>query len=379
MKKLTILASVIASLCLAFGFVTMPKAYAADGYSAKTYVPDATDFVNYWGGADNLSENDGGGVFTFAHASFTVPLEGRAIEMNTLFKMLSKKSVEEGGNGIDGWATYSFSATPGEERDNTFPYYGGAKDGYFLHITNYSGTTAPNCVEVQVVAMANGVTSSVTTFFLDNACNVPVVLSLKKAETTYTLTFTRISDGAVLKSVEGLALDESLFINEKGQTFFSTAIYEADGCYGNHWEHRGVAVFSAKVYTLGAEDAQITLEQTEYEYEEGKTYKPAVTVVIGDNTLVNNVDYYLEYADNKAVGTASVVVKYMGEYSGNADRIVEFEIKEYAPESNSEEPASSSETQSAASSGGCMGSVGGTAFLSLFALAGVFAAKKKRA
>lgn len=27
MKKLTILASVIASLCLAFGFVTMPKAY----------------------------------------------------------------------------------------------------------------------------------------------------------------------------------------------------------------------------------------------------------------------------------------------------------------------------------------------------------------
>ena len=133
MKKLTILASVIASLCLAFGFVTMPKAYAADGYSAKTYVPDATDCVNYWGGADNLSENDGGGVFTFAHASFTVPLEGRAIEMNTLFKMLSKKSLEEGGNGIDGWATYSFSATPGEERDNTFPYYGGAKDGASIY------------------------------------------------------------------------------------------------------------------------------------------------------------------------------------------------------------------------------------------------------
>lgn len=392
MKKLKMSACLLASVCLALGtLVSAPKAIAADetGYSAKTYVPDATDYVNYYGGVGNLDEQDGGGVFTFAHGGFTVPMEGAAIEMNTLFKLYSKKSAEEGGDGIDGWVTYSFSATPADATsDRTFPYYGGSKDGIFLHVTNYSGTTAPNCVEIQVVKMVNGEASPAAgSFFLDNAVNVPVTLSLKKAEGKYTLSFKKTEDGTLLKEVGGLELDESLFINEKGQTFFSTAIYEANGCDGNHWEHRGVAMFSAKVYTLDAASASVTLEKTEYVFEEGMTCKPAVTVKIGEKTLANNVDYYLEYKDNKAIGNASVVVKFMGEYAGNESKTAGFVIREKTPEqssgeSTSEGSVSANESKSEgakdSSSGGCFGSFGGAAALSLFALAGVALLKKKR-
>lgn len=47
----------------------------------------------------------------------------------------------------------------------------------------------------------------------------------------------------------------------------------------------------------------MTLSEDKYEFEEGKTYKPAVTVKVGTKTLAADEDYYVEYADNKAVGT----------------------------------------------------------------------------
>ena len=108
---------------------------------------------------------------------------------------------------------------------------------------------------------------------------------------------------------------------------------------------------------------------------------------IGEKTLANNVDYYLEYKDNKAIGNASVVVKFMGEYAGNESKTAGFVIREKTPEqssgeSTSEGSVSANESKSEgakdSSSGGCFGSLGGAAALSLFALAGVALLKKKR-
>ncbi len=346
-KRFTKLASVLVALCLTLGLSAVVTAFAEGEaapevtYSAKTAIPEKADFVNFYGGADDLSAEDGDGVFTFAHAGYTVGLEGANIQMNTLFKMLSKKAVAEGGDGIDGWVTYSFSATPADATsDQTYPYYGGSKSGYFLHVTNYSGTTAPNCVEVQVVKSVDGATTPVIgSFFLDNAHNVPLKLSLVKGDDgKYDLSFTKLEDNTNLKTVADLELDESLFINENGQTFFSTAIYEAEGCDGQHWLHRGIAIFSAQVYTVDAAAAEVALETENYEYEEGNTYKPEVTVTLNGAALVEDVDYYVDYADNKAVGTAKAVVTYIGNYTGNAKVEKTFTIAEKTP---SEQPGTS--------------------------------------
>jgi len=383
LKKLLTLLMALCIAMVAFTGVISVGATAGD-FSTKKFSPDVADFVNYWGGAGNINPEDGDGVTTFAHAGLTVPLKGDAIEIETSFMLYSKRTVEEGGDGVDAWCTYSFTNRVPGNADNTFPSYSGIVSGFFLHITNYSSTSAPNCVEVQVVeSQEGGATRMVNKFFLDNANtkvgsqeNVKLKLSITKvADYNYTLKFVRLSDEEVLKEVTGLDLDEELFVNEYGQTYFGTALYEGAGCDGNHWEHRSVNIYSFDAYTFDASNASVVLEKDTYVYEEGKTFKPEVVVMVGNKLLENDVDYYLEYANNKAVGTAEVNVIFIGEYSGNTTIVKEFTITE----------AGSTETSDTASNGdntapakGC-GGVAGAGSVLAFAVLGVAIALKKRA
>ncbi|MFA5676686.1 MAG: hypothetical protein WDA65_09245 [Christensenellales bacterium] len=331
MKKRIGIVGMMLAICLSAALMASGMAFA-DGasYSVKTYSPETADFVNYWGGVGDIDVADGDGITTFAHAGLTVPLDGSAIEINTLFKLLSK-SAEPGGDDVDGWITYSFSATPADiSSDTTYPYHGGSKNGYFLHANNVSQNAAPNCAMIELYKMENGTATSIGgAFFVDNIINVRFKLSFKEeASGKYTLDFIRLSDEVSLKKIENIDLNKSLFINENGQTFFSTAIYEGSGCDGNHWEHRELCVYSAKVLTLDAADAVITLDNDSYEFEEGTTYKPVVTVEVGGTALVGDVDYFVEYANNKAVGTGSAKISFIGDYAGNDAVTKTFEIAE---------------------------------------------------
>ena len=51
----------------------------------------------------------------------------------------------------------------------------------------------------------------------------------------------------------------------------------------------------------------------------GKALKPAVMVKDGSKTLKKGADYTVAYANNKAVGTATVTVKGKGKYTGSAE------------------------------------------------------------
>ena len=300
-----------------------------------------------------------------------VPLQGTNVQMTTQFKLLSKTATENGGDGIDGWVTYSFSSSPADiSSDKSYPYHGGTTDGYFLHITNYSSSTAPNCVEIQFVKMQDGATENVVApFFMDNALNVKLELSLEKqTDNTYTLKFATV-EGTELKKVESLSLNDSLFINENGQTFFSTAIYEAEGCDGNHWEHRGIAIYSVQAYTRDITADDIILSQTSYEYVEGEKYEPDVTVTLDEVTLIKDVDYLVEYTNNQAVGTATAEITFVGAYAGNLVEKNFMIIQAEEPEDSSSESSSegnssvTSQSDGTSAESGCGSSlaVGGVA------------------
>ena len=324
MKKLTKLLSAVTALAVvsAAGVTGLANASAdvtsnAAAYSVKEYTPDQYDTINYYGGVGDINPSDGDGIVTFAHAGLVTPLEGANIEFNTSFKTLSAKSVDNGGDGVDCWLTYSFSKNVVDiTSDGTIPSPASGADGVFLHITNYSGNTAPNCVEMQIVQRLNGNTQTVSTSFVDNIVDVRMTFSLAQVEDTYTLTLYKMDTTEAIKTISGLALNSEAFVNDKGQTFVSTAIYEGAGCDGNHWEHRGLSIYSVQAYNedIGASD--VVLSQTEYTYED-VACTPDVTVTVGGVELVNGVDYAVEYLNNNAVGIATAKVVFYGTLGGN--------------------------------------------------------------
>lgn len=397
MNKLTkLLSAVTAFAVVAAAGVTAKANVVADAeeatatYSVKEYTPDQYDTVNYYGGAGDINPEDGDGITTFAHIGLVTPLEGADINFDTSFTLLSKKAVEEGGTGVDGWVTYSFAKTPADiSSDGTIPSYASGADGVFLHVTNYSGTTAPNCVEVQLVQRLNGETTTLGVVFVDNIVNERMNFSLAQGESgAYTLTLTKLSDGQVLYSAENLPLNTAAFVNENGQTYFSTAIYEGEGCDGNHWEHRGLSIYSVDAYNVDIAADDVVLSQTEYTYAESAC-SPDVTVTVGGATLVNGVDYAVEYSDNDAVGTATAKVIFYGALGGN---VVEKQFVINAPVSDTTSDTASDETSEATSDTkdsdsskdedngafGCSSMVTMGSMVTVLALGGVALLAKKR-
>ena len=79
----------------------------------------------------------------------------------------------------------------------------------------------------------------------------------------------------------------------------------------------------------------VTLEKTEYEYT-GEEIRPNVTVRVEETLLTLDKEYFLEYADNIAVGTGKVIVTGIatGGYTGTVEvpfTIVEKEEDEQEP------------------------------------------------
>lgn len=353
----------------------------------KQYVPDKFDFVDFYGAVGDIEKDKGDGVTTFAHAGLITPLNASNIKMNTSFNLLSKKTVAEGGDDVDGWLTYSFSKTPADiSSDNTIPSYANSTDGLFFHITNYSGTTAPNCVEVQVVQRINGTTTTLETKFVDNAIDVRVSFSLTKGEDgKYTWTLKKMGTDDVVYTLGNLALNEEAFVNEKGQTFLSTAIYEGKGCDGEHYKHRDFSVYSVTAFNENITADSVTLAQSEYTYEEGVKHSPGVTVELNGNTLINGEDYEVEYLNNEAVGTATAKVVFHGLYGGN-EVSKEYTIKE--AEKTDGSGTGSSDANSSSGTGtdkpeerndiGCSGSMGVASVAGIALVLGSLVVFKKR-
>ncbi|WP_176762419.1 BspA family leucine-rich repeat surface protein [Eubacterium oxidoreducens] len=66
-------------------------------------------------------------------------------------------------------------------------------------------------------------------------------------------------------------------------------------------------------------NATISLQKSSYAYT-GKEIKPDVTIKVGGYTLKQGTDYVLSYVDNIKVGTASVRISCIGDFSGMATK-----------------------------------------------------------
>jgi hypothetical protein len=69
----------------------------------------------------------------------------------------------------------------------------------------------------------------------------------------------------------------------------------------------------------------ITLSNVSDRTYDGESQTPKPIIKDGDRMLVEGVDYELTYSDNKDAGTSTIVIKGIGNYSG--ERSITFEIK----------------------------------------------------
>lgn len=100
---------------------------------------------------------------------------------------------------------------------------------------------------------------------------------------------------------------------EVGDNYSFTITAKADSNY------TGTATDTYRVLPLDvSQSAQVTLAQTEYEYN-GEAFKPAVTaVVVNGITLETGKDYAVDYKDNIDAGDkAKVIVTFKGNYTGS--------------------------------------------------------------
>ncbi len=75
---------------------------------------------------------------------------------------------------------------------------------------------------------------------------------------------------------------------------------------------------SSKKITVKQKDVKnftVTLDPTSYVYD-GSDKKPTETVKDGDKVLKKGTDYTVDYSNNKNVGTANVIIKGIGNYTG---------------------------------------------------------------
>ena len=101
--------------------------------------------------------------------------------------------------------------------------------------------------------------------------------------------------------------DEDTLSEEK---VFGFKIYCTEDSLGKKF-----AINNKMDYVIPLSDVNISLSKINYTYN-GIEKKPEVTVVSGKTTLVQDHDYQVKYYDNTNIGTAILIIKGKGKYSG---------------------------------------------------------------
>ena len=88
-------------------------------------------------------------------------------------------------------------------------------------------------------------------------------------------------------------------------------------------KYTGTKTLNFEITSKAISSAKVTLPQSSYEYD-GNAKTPKPTVVIGEDTLIEGTDYTLKYTNNTNIGTATITVTGINNYTGT--KTLNFEI-----------------------------------------------------
>ncbi|MBO4635644.1 MAG: DUF4214 domain-containing protein, partial [Clostridiales bacterium] len=105
-------------------------------------------------------------------------------------------------------------------------------------------------------------------------------------------------------------------VSYANNTAIGTATATVTGC-GNYTGSPGSVTFEIVQASISGAIISAIPDQT----YTGSAIEPDVTVTLGDDTLVRGTDYTVSYADNTAIGRATVTVTGCGNYSGTLEPV----------------------------------------------------------
>lgn len=196
---------------------------------------------------------------------------------------------------------------------------------------SYSDNVNAGTVEVTIVGIGNYSGMFTTQFTI-----TPVDLGEVTSETersSYTYIGQEIKPAVVVKRGETTLQEGKHYnVSYKDNVNVGTATYTISGI-GNY---TGSASGEFTITKADISNATITLKKNSYDYT-GSEIIPEIAVKMGGVILKESTDYVVTYTDNIQVGTASVVVTGVNNYSGTLTR--NFIIKEAAKVTPTKAPA----------------------------------------
>lgn len=202
--------------------------------------------------------------------------------------------------------------------------------------TDYTVTYSNNTTEgtgTATITGAGAYTGTVTaTFTISGTEAPPVIPSLADAEVTLPQT-AYTHTGSAITPVPTVTLDGSTLAAGKDFTVtyannvnVGTASLTVTG-QGDYTGEKTISfqIIEAASQTIDLSSATVTLPQTSYTHT-GSAIEPVPTVVLNGKTLTQGTDYTVSYSRNVSVGTATVTVTGILNYTGTATAT--FEITE---------------------------------------------------
>ncbi|MCD7893246.1 MAG: L,D-transpeptidase family protein [Erysipelotrichaceae bacterium] len=194
-------------------------------------------------------------------------------------------------------------------------------------ISDSNGTTYSDSCEVNVVTVDSSLSAESfsitesTTLNAGGCYNADLIATVTPINTDYDIEWTSSDESiaTVTKCKKNTAEVES---GHAGTAVITATLTDVQG--NVYTDTCTVTVIQNSI-----SDAAVTLDASSYTYT-GGTIKPDVTVVYGSTTLTKDTNYTLSYINNTNVGTATITITGIGDYTDTYTKTFEITTKSIA-------------------------------------------------
>ena len=194
-------------------------------------------------------------------------------------------------------------------------------------VTTVSGAAFNNCSSLKKVEIKDGVRTIGKNAFsyctsLQELTLPDSVTKIERAAFLECPLITKYTIPETVKEIGNLAFGYGVVDgNTKKREDFELTCYK--GTVGEKYAIENNFEYTASFRDI--EKAEVTVSPSSVNYD-GTEKCPAVIVKKGEETLIKDVDYDLEYADNIEIGTATATITGKGDFSGTI--VMNYEIKD---------------------------------------------------